>query len=84
MRAVAAEIVMLSLFTIGRDRRACAGKALHGVLKRNVIERGEFAVLTVSLFDPLHGRNGPGIRPMGSVGIVIGVGLTIVAVLLKA
>jgi hypothetical protein len=37
---------MLSLVTIGHDRRACACKAFHGVSNGNVIERSEFAVLT--------------------------------------
>jgi len=60
MHAVRAEIVMLSLFTIGHDRRACAFKAFNGVSNGNVTERSEFGVLTVSLFDSLNGLNGSG------------------------
>jgi hypothetical protein len=45
---------MLSLFTIGHDSRACACKAFDGVSNVKIIERSEFAVLTVCVFDSLH------------------------------
>src|SRR5260370_28772957 len=63
MHAVRAEIVMLSLFTIGHDGRACAFKAFNGVSNGSVIERSEFGVLTVCGFDSLNQVNGSGDTP---------------------
>ena len=47
MHAVRAEIVMLSLFTVGQDGRACALNMFSEVSNGSVMERSEFAVLTV-------------------------------------
>jgi hypothetical protein len=60
MHAVRAEIVMLSLFTIGQDGRACAFNMFSEVSNGSVMERSEFAVLTVCLFDSLNQVNGSG------------------------
>jgi hypothetical protein len=63
LHAVGAEIVMLSLFTIGHDRRACACKAFPGVSNGKVIERSEFAVLALCVFGSLHPVNESGDTP---------------------
>ena len=60
MHAVRAEIVMLSLFTIGQDGRACAFNMFSEVSNGSVMEGSEFAVLTVCLFDSLNQVNGSG------------------------
>src|SRR6266853_1277357 len=60
MHAVRADIVMLSMFAIGHDGRACACKAFHGVSNGSVIERSELGVLTVCVFDLLNQVNGSG------------------------
>jgi hypothetical protein len=53
MHAVRAEIVILSLFAVRNNRRACGFKPLNGISNRIFVERSEVGILTVALCDSL-------------------------------
>jgi len=76
--------MILPLFAVRNDRRACGFKPLNGISNRIFIARGEIRILTVAFCDSLDQINGFWILPIGSVGIVIGAGLVILTALLKA
>ncbi len=58
MHAVRREIVILPLFAVRNDRRACGFKPLNGVANRIFIERREVRILTVAFCDALDEING--------------------------
>ncbi len=58
MYAVRAEIMILPLFAVRNDRRACGFKPLNGVSNRIFIERSEVRILTVAPCDSLDQING--------------------------
>jgi len=78
MHAVRREIVILPLFAVRNDRRACGFKLFNGAANRIFIETSEVRItLTVALCDLSMRSMGLGILPIGSGGMVIGVGLAI-------
>ncbi len=58
MHAVRAEIVILPLFAVRNNRRACGFKPLNGISNRIFIERSEIRILTVASCDSLDQING--------------------------
>ena len=59
MHAVRAEIMILPLFAVRHDRRACGFKPLNGVSNRIFIEGVEARILAVALCDSFDEINGP-------------------------
>src|SRR4029077_9532753 len=55
--AVRREIVVLPLFAVGNDRRACGFKSLYGVSNRCFIERSEVRILAIAFCDALDQIN---------------------------
>jgi hypothetical protein len=60
MNTVSREIVILPLFAVCDDRRACRFKSLNGVSNRIFIERSEARILTVAFCDSVDEINGFG------------------------
>jgi hypothetical protein len=57
--AVGAEIVILPLFAVGNNRRACGFKPFNGVSNRTFIESIEARILAVALYDFFDQIEGP-------------------------
>jgi hypothetical protein len=53
-----AEVVILALFAVRNDRRACGFKPFNGVSNGIFIERGEVGILFVAFRDSLDETNG--------------------------
>src|SRR5882762_8825064 len=58
MHAVRREIVILPLFAVRNDRRACGFNPLNSVSNRILIERSEIRILTAAPCDSLNQING--------------------------
>jgi hypothetical protein len=75
--------VILSLFTVRNDRRACGLKPLNGISNRIFIKRFKTGILTAGSGDPLDEIAWPWDTAIGSVGMVIAGGVAIHAAFLK-
>ena len=83
MHTVCREIVILPLF-VRYDRRARGFKPLNGLSNRILIERSEVRRSSLSPFaSRLMRSRGLGILPVGSVGMVVDVGVAILTTFLR-